>query len=133
MPDLLPAPHSANIRPARSVACNIRERGTHMDDFHEVTVIKKANVYFNGAVTSRTLLFKDGSKKTLGIMQPGEYEFSTGDREIMEIISGELDVLLPGGQPWKHIRGGESFDVPAQSKFTMKVASVTDYCCSFIK
>jgi len=104
-----------------------------MDDFHEVTVIKKANVYFNGAVTSRTLLFKDGSKKTLGIMQPGEYEFSTGDREIMEIISGELDVLLPGGQPWKHIRGGESFDVPAQSKFTMKVASVTDYCCSFIK
>ncbi|NJD55737.1 MAG: pyrimidine/purine nucleoside phosphorylase [Nitrospirae bacterium] len=104
-----------------------------MDDFHEVTVLKKANVYFNGAVTSRTVLFKDGSKKTLGIMQPGEYEFSTADREIMEILSGELDVLLPGEKSWRHVRNGETFDVPAQSKFTMKVTSLTDYCCSFIK
>ena len=57
--------------------------------FHDVTVVKKANVYFNGGVTSRTILFRDGTKKTLGIMQPGEYEFSTGEKEIMEIFSGE--------------------------------------------
>jgi hypothetical protein len=96
-------------------------------------VIKKANVYFDGKVTSRTVLFPDNSKKTLGIMQPGVYEFNTDDKEIMEIISGELDVLLPGEMKWTTVKGGESFAVAANTKFTMKVKRLTDYCCSFIK
>ena len=104
-----------------------------MTVFHDVTVVIKANIYFNGGVTSRTILFRDGTKKTLGIMQPGEYEFSTGEKEIMEIFSGELDVLLPGEKTWRPVKGGDAFDVPAQSKFTMRVKTVTDYCCSFIK
>lgn len=104
-----------------------------MSEFKNVTVVKKANVYFNGGVVSRTVLFADGTKKTLGIMQPGEYEFSTGDKENMEIMAGELDVLLPGARDWKRVKGGESFDVPANSKFTMKVKTLSDYCCSFIK
>jgi len=104
-----------------------------MSEFHNVTVVKKANVYFAGKVVSRTVLFADGSKKTLGIMQPGEYEFSTGDKEIMEILSGDLDVALPGNAGWKAIKSGESFEVPANSKFTMKVKTLTDYCCSFVK
>jgi len=104
-----------------------------MQEFRNVTVVKKANVYFNGGVVSRTVLFPDGSKKTLGIMQPGEYEFSTGDRENMEILAGELDVMLPGAASWKAVKGGESFDVPANAKFTMKVRTLSDYCCTFIK
>jgi uncharacterized protein YaiE (UPF0345 family) len=104
-----------------------------MSEFKNVTVVKKANVYFNGNVTSRTVVFPDGTKKTLGIMQPGEYEFSTGDKEIMEILSGDLDVMLPGDSSWKKITGGQSFEVPKNSKFTMKVRIVSDYCCSFIK
>lgn len=104
-----------------------------MSEFKNVTVVKKANVYFDGMVTSRTVLFPDGSKKTLGVMQPGEYEFSTGDKEIMEILSGELDALLPGESAWKAIKGGESFEVPANEKFTMKVKKLSDYCCSFVK
>ena len=104
-----------------------------MSDFTNVSVVKKANVYFNGNVTSRTVLFPDGSKKTLGIMQPGTYEFSTGDKEIMEILSGELEVMLPGATSWKPVAGGQSFEVPANAKFTMKVRTLTDYCCSFIK
>lgn len=104
-----------------------------MDVFHDVTVVKKANMYFNGGVTSRTILFSDGTKKTLGIMQPGEYEFSTGDKETMEIFSGELDILLSGEKIWRSVISGEAFDVPAQSRFTMRVKTVTDYCCSFIK
>ena len=55
-----------------------------MSEFKNVTVVKKANVYFDGKVTSRTVLFPDGSKKTLGIMQPGEYEFSTGKADLIE-------------------------------------------------
>ena len=104
-----------------------------MSEFKNVTVVKKANVYFDGKVTSRTVVFADGSKKTLGIMQPGEYEFSTGDKEIMEILSGELDVLLPGEKAWKAIKGGQSFEVAPNAKFTMKVKTLSDYCCSFIK
>lgn len=104
-----------------------------MSEFKDVTIIKKANIYFNGGVTSRTVLFKDGSKRTLGVMLPGEYEFNTGDREIMEILSGELDLLLPGQHSWQQITGGESFEIPANSRFTMKVKTISDYCCSFIK
>jgi uncharacterized protein YaiE (UPF0345 family) len=104
-----------------------------MSDFKNVTVIKKANIYFDGKVTSRTLVFPDSSKKTLGVMQPGVFEFSTTDKEIMEIMSGELEVLLPGEKSWTTVKGGESFAVAANSKFTMKVKRLTDYCCSFVK
>ncbi len=72
-----------------------------MSEFKDVTIVKKANIYFNGNVTSRTVIFTDGSKKTLGVMLPGDYEFNTGDREIMEILTGELDVLLPGQTSWQ--------------------------------
>jgi uncharacterized protein YaiE (UPF0345 family) len=104
-----------------------------MSEFKNVTVVKKANVYFDGKVTSRTLVFPDGSKKTLGVMLPGEYEFNTGDKEIMEILAGDLEVLLPGADGWKTVKGGEAFEVPAQSKFGLKVKNLTDYCCSFVK
>jgi uncharacterized protein YaiE (UPF0345 family) len=103
-----------------------------MSEFQNVAVVKKANVYFDGKVTSRTILFKDGSKKTLGIMLPGEYEFGTGNPEIMEILSGELDVLLPGESAWKTVGGGESFRVKGDAKFKMKVKTLTDYCCNYI-
>lgn len=103
-----------------------------MTEFKNATIIKKANIYFDGKVTSRTVVFPDGSKKTLGIMLPGEYEFNTDAKEIMDILSGDLDVLLPGRQDWKNFRGGDSFEVPAKSGFGLKVREITDYCCSFV-
>jgi len=102
-----------------------------MSEFTNVTVVREANIYFGGAVTSRTVVFADGSKKTLGIMQPGEYEFSTCKAELMEILSGKLEVSIAGG-PWRGVAGGEAFDVPANSKFVMKVTVLSDYCCSFL-
>lgn len=104
-----------------------------MSEFANVTVVREANVYFDGKVTSRTVLFQDGTKKTLGIMMPGEYEFGTADKEIMEILAGSLDVLLPGESSWLSIEGGQSFEVPADSKFQLKIKDVTDYCCSYLK
>ena len=103
-----------------------------MSEFTNVTVIKEANTYFDGKVTSRSVVFPDGTKKTLGIMLPGEYQFNTDDKEIMEILSGDLEVLLPEAEGWQTIKGGESFEVPAQSKFSLKIKTLTDYCCSFI-
>jgi hypothetical protein len=104
-----------------------------MLEFKHVTVVRKANVYFDGKVTSRTVIFPDGSKKTLGIMFPGDYEFNTAEMEIMEILAGELDVLLPGAVGWITVKEGEAFEVPANSKFSLKVKSLTDYCCSYVK
>ena len=104
-----------------------------MQQFDHVSIIKKANVYFDGKVTSRTVIFKDGTKKTLGIMTPGDYEFGTADKEIMEILSGSMEVLLPGSSHWKRVGAGESFEVPAHSKFSLKVSALVDYCCSYIK
>ncbi len=103
-----------------------------MNTFEKVTVVKKANIYANGSVTSRTVLFPDGSKKTLGIMLPGDYTFNTAEKEIMEILDGELEVLLPGNPGWKTIKGGESFEVPGSASFSLKIKKITDYCCSYI-
>ena len=102
-----------------------------MSEFKNVRVVKKANVYFGGKVTSRTVIFPDGTKKTLGIMLPGDYEFGTEEKELMEILAGELQVLLPGEKEWKTISEGNSFEVSAQSKFKLIVKEITDYCCSY--
>jgi len=103
-----------------------------MTEFSNVTVVKQANVYFDGKVTSRTVRFGDGSKKTLGIMLPGEYTFNTDAPELMEIVAGDLEVLLPGAKGWLTVRGGEEFRVPGKSSFSLKVKALTDYCCSFL-
>jgi len=102
-----------------------------MQQFDQVSVIKKANIYFNGKVTSRTVLFTDGTKKTLGIMLPGEYEFGTAAAELMEMLAGEMDVLLPGETGWCTVKAGDSFQVSANSRFKLKVNTVVDYCCSY--
>lgn len=103
-----------------------------MSQFDQVTVIKKANVYFEGKVTSRTVVFADGEQKTLGIMMPGEYEFGTGKKELMEIMAGKLTVKLPGQSEWIEVKEGDSFEVTANSKFQLVVKELTDYCCSYL-
>lgn len=103
-----------------------------MSQFENVTILKAANFYFGGQVSSRTVLFEDGSKKTLGVMLPGEYEFGTAEKELMEITAGDLDVLLPESTDWLTVKGGESFEVPANAKFSLKIKEATDYCCSYL-
>ena len=104
-----------------------------MSEFKNVRLVKKANVYFGGNVTSRTVIFEDGSKKTLGIALPGEYTFNTEEKELMEILSGDLQFKLAGEDEWREGQGEISFEVPAKSSFTVRVKTTTDYCCFFIK
>ena len=102
-----------------------------MEKFDGVSIVKRANIYFDGKVTSRTVKFADGTHKTLGIMLPGEYEFGTEAAEEMEILAGEMAVLLPGESEWKTVKSGDVFHVPANSRFKLKVQQVVDYCCSY--
>ena len=103
-----------------------------MSKLENVTVVKAANIYYDGKVTSRTVELADGSTQSLGIMLAGDYTFGTNDAEIMEMLSGELDIKLPG-EEWKTLNTPESFSVPANSSFDLKIKTVTDYCCSYIK
>ncbi|MDQ8193473.1 pyrimidine/purine nucleoside phosphorylase [Coraliomargarita sp. SDUM461004] len=103
------------------------------ETFENVSVIKKANVYFGGQVTSRTVQFADGSKKTLGFMQAGDYEFGTEAPEVMEMLGGAMDVKLAGSEEWNTYVEGQSFKVEGNSKFSLKVpAGGADYCCTYL-
>jgi len=103
-----------------------------VSEFKNVSVVKNANVYFDGKVTSRKIIFNDGSVKTLGIMAAGEYEFATVEKEVMEILAGEVSVKLPTQNNWQEFTAGDSFEVPANASFTIKAKTLTDYCCSYL-
>lgn len=103
-----------------------------MNTFAQVSIDIKANIYFEGNVTSRTILFPDGTKKTLGMMLPGEYNFSTDAPELMQITQGAVEYRLDKKDNWVKIKAGEAFNVPGSSTFDIRVLYVTDYCCSFL-
>lgn len=103
-----------------------------MSEFNNVTITKAANVYFDGKVTSRKITFADGSFKTLGIMAQGDYKFGTEKKELMEILAGSCEILLPGSSSWQAIEAGQSFEVPADSAFEIKAKTLVDYCCSYL-
>lgn len=101
-------------------------------EFAGVTAVCKANIYFDGKVVSHTLLFADGSKKTLGLIYPGEYHFGTGAPEKMEIVAGSCRVKLDGGDSWQSHAAGTFFRVPGKSGFTITVGGdIAEYVCSF--
>jgi len=98
-----------------------------------VDLLKKANVYFDGRVTSRNFTNKDGVVKSLGIMLPGEYVFKTKAAEKMEIISGKVEVIFAGFESNREtFETGDVFEVPENSSFEVKVDEITDYCCTYL-
>ena len=101
--------------------------------FAGVTVVTKANVYFDGKVVSHTVLFADSSKKTLGLIYAGSYHFGTDAAERMEIVAGECKVTLDGQTAVHTFAAGTYFDVAAKSGFTIEVTTgIAEYICSFI-
>jgi purine/pyrimidine-nucleoside phosphorylase len=101
--------------------------------FTGVTAVAKANIYFDGKVVSHTILFPDGSKKTLGLIYPGKFHFGTDEAERMEIVVGSCNVKLDGESEVRDYIVGHSFDVPARSGFDIEVKSgICEYICSFL-
>jgi uncharacterized protein YaiE (UPF0345 family) len=102
-------------------------------EFPNVTAVAKANVYFDGKVVSHTIKFADGSKKTLGLIYPGDFHFGTEVAERMDITAGSCQVKLDGQQAWRTYEAGSSFDVPGKSGFDIKVAAgIAQYVCSYL-
>lgn len=102
-------------------------------EFPNVTVVPKANVYFDGRVVSHTLIFADGSKKTIGLIYSGQYHFGTDRAERMEIVAGECIIQLDDHAAFLNYSPGGVFEVPAKSGFSISVASgICEYICSYL-
>jgi uncharacterized protein YaiE (UPF0345 family) len=101
------------------------------DQFDQVAVRKRANVYFDGKCVSHTVLFADGSKKTLGVIFPSLLTFNTGAAETMELLSGACRIRLAGQTDWTSFAAGQQFDVPAHSSFEIETLDMLDYVCHF--
>ena len=104
-----------------------------MNNFKNVDVDQLANIYYEGKVISRNIYLKDGSRKTLGVMLVGEYEFKTISKEVLEIISGKLNFKVDGTDNWQLVKEGMSFNVPKKSSFKVKVLELVNYTCSYIE
>lgn len=100
-------------------------------EFKNATVKLKANVYHDGRVTSRSVITADGEMKTLGVMLPGAYRFSTAAPETMEVLQGRCRVKLADDQAWAEYEAGQSFQVPPNSYFEIEVDDLLDYVCHF--
>ena len=93
-----------------------------MSQFDQISVVKKANVYFDGKCVSHSLQFPDGTKKSVGVIMPSTLTFNTGAPEIMETVAGTCKVKLAGETDWKSYGAGESFKVPGNSSFDIEVS-----------
>ncbi|WP_424218948.1 pyrimidine/purine nucleoside phosphorylase [Azovibrio sp.] len=103
-----------------------------MSQFDHVAVLKEANVYFDGKCVSHTVIFPDGSRKTVGVILPASLTFNTGAPEVMETVAGSCRYRLKGEQEWKTSGPGESFQVPGNSSFDIEVTGEPyHYVCYF--
>jgi uncharacterized protein YaiE (UPF0345 family) len=101
--------------------------------FKGVSVVTKANVYFDGNVVSHTILLPEGGRKTLGLIRPGSFHFNTEAPELMEIVDGTCRVTVDGTSLVTVHAAGSSFEVPGKSGFTIGVeAGLCQYICSFL-
>ena len=98
-----------------------------MSQFDNVSIIQKANVYFDGKCVSHTVQFADGTKKSVGVILPATLTFNTGVPEVMETVAGRCKVRLKGESGWKEYGEGQSFSVPGNSSFEIEVAAGDSY------
>jgi uncharacterized protein YaiE (UPF0345 family) len=101
--------------------------------FNGVSVVTKANVYFDGGVISYTILLPEGARKTLGLIRPGSYHFNTDAPELMEVVEGSCRVTVDGQSETRVHEAGSQFEVPGKSGFRIDVPDgLCHYICSFL-
>ncbi|UXY17029.1 pyrimidine/purine nucleoside phosphorylase [Chitiniphilus purpureus] len=102
-----------------------------MSQFDNVSVLKQANVYFDGKCVSHTVILADGSRKSVGVILPSTLTFNTGAPEVMELIAGSCRVKLAGQNEATTYGAGTSFDVPGDASFEIEVTETLHYVCHF--
>lgn len=102
------------------------------ESLQSAAVSTKANVYFDGKCVSHNLTLADGSKKSVGVILPSTLSFNTGAPETMEGAGGQCEYLLAGSTEWVASGAGETFSVPGNSSFQIRVSGEPySYICHF--
>ena len=102
-----------------------------MSQFDQVSIVKKGNVFFDGKCVSHSVLFADGTRKTVGVILPSTLTFNVGVPEVMEITDGTCRVKLGDEAEFKTYAAGSQFSVPANSSFVIEAQEIVNYVCSF--
>ena len=102
-----------------------------MSQYDNVSVVKQANVYFDGRCVSHTVVLADGARKTVGVILPSSLTFNTGAPEVMEGVGGSCRVRLKGENEWTTRGDGQSFTVPGDSSFEIACDEPYHYVCHF--
>ena len=102
-----------------------------MSQYDNISVVKRANVYFDGKCVSHTVVLADGTKKTVGVIMPSSLTFNTGAPEVMEGVGGVCRVKLNGESEWTTYGEGQSFAVPGNSSFEIACDEPYHYVCHF--
>ena len=101
---------------------------SHIDN---VSVTTQASVYFDGKCVSHSLTLADGTQKSVGVVLPATLTFNTGAPEIMECVAGSCDYKLEGDETWVRSAAGDSFSVPGNAKFHIRVTEAYHYICHY--
>ena len=102
-----------------------------MSQFDNVSVVKQGNVFFDGKCVSHSVLFADGTRKTVGVILPGTLTFNVSTPELMEITSGTCRVKIGDEPEFRTYAAGDKFSVNANSRFIVEAEEVINYVCSF--
>ncbi len=98
--------------------------------FDQVSVGKKANVFFDGKCISHTVTLADGSRKSVGVILPSSLRFDLTTKEIMEVVEGHAFVSINGGTEVTFTTG-QSWEVDAGGYFQIRVEAPFHYVCHF--
>lgn len=102
------------------------------EQLSNVSLKLKANIYFDGGVTSHTVNSAGGARQTVGLIRPGAYHFTTDAPERMDIIAGACRVKQANETAFKEYKAGAAFNVPAKSAFDIQVdQGLCEYLCTF--
>ena len=101
---------------------------SHLQD---VTVQSQANVYFDGKCVSHSITQADGKKASVGVVLPATLTFNTAAPEIMECVAGSCEYKIAGSDQWQTAQPGDSFSIPGNSSFEIKVAQAFHYLCHY--
>ena len=96
-----------------------------------VSVVKKANVYFDGKCVSHSYQLADGTKQSVGVVLPATLTFGTAAAEIMECVAGSCEYRLAGSDAWLKSGPGDKFSIAANSSFDIRVTEAYHYICHF--
>lgn len=68
---------------------------------------------------------------SVGIISEGEYQFGSIKKEIFNVTLGSISSWVEGNESWKEYLKGDSFTIPSQKNFKLRVEGISSYICFY--